>query len=60
MTTPVPVMAAVLNCVPWVMASERMKTKAPLTVMALSAERLPVAPLFPSWSVPALMVVAPV
>ena len=60
MTMPEPVIAAPLKSVPWVMALERLKTKAPLLVIALDVERLPVVPPAPIWSVPALSVVMPV
>ena len=44
-----------------VVTSERLTVSVPeLIVILLLAERLPVAPLLPSCSVPALMVVAPV
>ena len=53
---PVPVIAAPEKAVPWATAPDSLMAKVPLLVMALLVERLP--PL-PSWSVPALMVVAP-
>ena len=59
MSEPVPLMA-LLKLVPWVMVSLRLKASVPLLVMALLVEREPVVPPFPIWSVPALIVVAPV
>ena len=58
-TEPVPLMA-LLKSVPCERLSVRLKARVPLLVMALLAEREPVVPPAPIWSVPALMVVAPV
>ena len=59
MSEPVPLMT-LLKSVPWVMVSLRLKASAPLLTMLLLVEREPVVPPLPIWSVPALIVVAPV
>ena len=55
---PVPLIA-LAKSVPCVRVFERLKASAPLLVIALDVERLPVVPPAPIWRVPALMVVAP-
>ena len=57
-TLPVPPMAEA-KAVPWVMVLLRLNTRVPLFVIALDVESDPVVPPFPSWSVPAVMVVEP-
>ena len=57
---PVPVMAADEKSVPCARSFERLKASVPLLVMALLADREPMVVPLPIWSVPALIVVAPV
>jgi hypothetical protein len=47
------------KAVPWVIVLLRLNTRVPLFVIALDVESDPVVPPFPSWSVPAVMVVEP-
>ena len=59
MRFPVPPML-LAKSVPCVMVLERLKVSVALFMIALEAERFPVLPPLPIWSVPALMVVLPV
>jgi hypothetical protein len=58
-STPVPEITEAKS-VPWVTVLLRLKISVPLFVMELLEERLPAAPPLPIWSVPPVIVVAPV
>ena len=57
---PEPEMALPLKSVPCETALLRLIVRLPLSVIVLLVESEPVVPPLPSWSVPALIVVAPV
>ena len=57
---PVPLIALPLKSVPCKTALLRLIVRFPLSVIVLLVDSEPVVPPLPSWSVPALIVVAPV
>ena len=57
---PEPLIPAVLKSVPCTTGFERLKTKAPLFVIALLPDKEPAVPPAPICNVPLLIVVAPV